>query len=81
MRLPQPQHFITVGIPVINPCQSITAPEMLQFMNEIVISNPGPQEKRKRFQKFCRIKLIRPPRNYLPPDIQQSAPDDRTEKP
>lgn len=59
MRLPQPQHFITVGIPVINLCQSITAPEMLQFMNEMVISNPGPQEKRKRFQKFCRIKLIR----------------------
>lgn len=45
MRLPQPQHFITVGIPVINPCQSITAPEMLQFMNEMVISNPGPQKK------------------------------------
>ena len=52
MRLPQPQHFITVSIPVINPCQSITAPEMFQFMNEMVISNPGPQEKRERFQKF-----------------------------
>ena len=81
MRLPQPQHFITVGIPVINPCQSITAPEMLQFMNEMVISNPGPQEKRKRFQKFCRIKLIRHLKIIYPPDIRQYAPDDRTEKP